>query len=99
MMDSLLESLVAPLALVKENQRLREHQGVPVPNEWENLKALCDANRRDVEKYQDQFDALRKLAEDVARRSWGTSCSENEHYERIAAINRLRTGLGIKVLE
>ena len=46
--------------LQAELQRVRAHEGIPVPSEWEKLQALCDANRRDAEKYQDQALALLK---------------------------------------
>lgn len=34
-------------------------------------------------------------AKDVADRSWSTSCSEMEHFERISAMDRLRAELEV----
>ena len=46
----------------------------------------CDATLRIYRR-------VASAAEDVAVRAWGTSCSENEHYERITAMDRLRDEL------
>lgn len=49
------DELRAIIADLKEKlDRVRAHEGIPVPSEWQKFQALCDANRRDAERYSDQ---------------------------------------------